>query len=191
MLAIGRSSASDLPNVIHFTDTEIETGVVIKSFLDICFHQEHSVLDLKVAGSVITFAQKYGFNMELDRIELALFRRMAVNPSCGYKYLFLAAAALGNWQLCGMCIASVHANPPSNNLDAIESRIIMSRILDVKTQDLTGFRDIYRFGPEFTMSVIKAGDQARKGPLIDYQIMGKLFTQIMIANGESSTKASV
>jgi len=61
----------------------------------------------------------------------------------------------------------------------------MSQILDVKAQDLTGFRDIYRFGPEFTMSVIKAGIQARKGPLIDYQIMGKLFTQMMVTNGKS------
>jgi hypothetical protein len=186
MLAIERSSPSDLPKVINFTDTDIETGVVIKSFLDICFHQEYQVLDRKVAGAVIDFAHKYEFNMELDRIELALFRRMAVNPQCGYKYLFLAAA-LGNWQLCGMCIGSVHANPPSSDLDAIQSRIIMSRILEVKTQDLSGFRDVYRFGPEFTMSVIKAGDQARKGSLIDYQVMGKLFTQMMIANGKSTS----
>lgn len=47
------------------------------------------------------------------------------------------AAALGDWQLCGMCIASVHAGPPSNNFDAVLSRIVMRRILDVKTQDLT------------------------------------------------------
>jgi len=136
------------------------------------------------AMSVIEFAQKCEFSMELDRIELALVRRMAVNPSCGYEYLFLAAA-LGNHHLRGMCIASVHAEPPSDNLDAVQSHIVMSRILDVKTQDLTGFMDIYRFGPEFTMSVINAGGQARKGPLIDYQIMGKLFTQMMIPNGKS------
>jgi len=84
-----------------------------------------------------------------------------------------------------MCIASVHADPPSNNLDAVQSRIVMGRILDVKAQDLTGFSDIYRFGPDFTMSVINAGDQVRKGPLMDNQIMGKLFTRMMITNGKS------
>jgi hypothetical protein len=83
-----------------------------------------------------------------------------------------------------MCISPVRADPPSNNLDAVQSCSVMSRILDVKTQDLTGFTDVYRFGPEFIMSVIKAGHQARKGPLIDYQVMGKLFTQMMITNGK-------
>lgn len=87
MLVTERCSKLDLPKVTHFTDNEIETGVVIKSFLDICFHQEYQVLDLKVGISVIDFAQKYEFYTELSRIELALFRRMAVDPSCGYKYL--------------------------------------------------------------------------------------------------------
>lgn len=39
MLAIERSSPSELPKVINFSDPDIETGVVIKSFLDICFRQ--------------------------------------------------------------------------------------------------------------------------------------------------------
>jgi hypothetical protein len=46
------STSFDPPKAIHFTDTEIETGVVIKSLLDSCFHQEFQVLDLKVAMSV-------------------------------------------------------------------------------------------------------------------------------------------
>jgi hypothetical protein len=183
MLAIERSSKSDLPKVIHFTDDEIETGVVIKSFLDICFHQEYQVLDLEVGISVIGFARKYEFYIDLDRIELALFRRMAVDPSCGHKYFFLAAI-LGNWRLCGMCIASLHDHTPSHDSDALMNRIVMSRLLDGKSQSLSDFKNIYQFGPEFTMSIGQAGDQARKGSLIDFQLMGRLFTQMMVVYSE-------
>jgi len=182
MLAIEESSPSELPKVINLSDPDIETGVVIKSFLDICFHQEYQVLDRKVAGNVIDFAQKYEFNTELDRIELALFRRLLANPQCGYKYLFLAAA-LGNWQLCGLCISSLQPCMGAD-LDTIQGRMTTCRAIDLKTQDLADFRDIYRFGPSFTMGMVKAGDLARKGSSIDYPTMGKVFTQLMIVNGK-------
>lgn len=59
MLAIERSSPSDSPKVLDFSDPDIETGVVIKSFLDICIHQEFDFLDCRVADDVIAFIRKW------------------------------------------------------------------------------------------------------------------------------------
>ena len=183
MLAIERSPPSDLPKVINFSDPDIETGVVIKSFLDICFHQEYRVLDRKVGSAVIDFAQKYEFNIELERIELALFRRLSVNSHCGYKYLFLAAA-IGNWQLVGMCIGSLSEDSLIKDQVVVRGRAAIRQAIDFKTHRLTDFQDIYRFGPSFTMAMVRASDQSRKIVSVDHQIMGKLFTEMMITNGK-------
>jgi hypothetical protein len=61
----------------------------------------------------------------------------------------------------------------------------MCRALDIRTQDLEGFKNISRFGPAFTMGVLRAGDQARAGNIIDYQKMSVLFKDFMAENGKS------
>jgi hypothetical protein len=183
MLAIERSTPSDLPKVINFSDPDIETGAVIRSFLDICLHQEYHVLDNKIASAIVDFAQKYEFNIELERIELYLLRRLLTNSQCGYKYQFLAVA-LGNWQLVGLCIVFLSNNPSIEDQAILDGRAAMRRAIDFRTHDLTSFQDIYRFGPKFTMAMVKASDQSRKTSSVDYQSMGKLFVEMMVANGK-------
>jgi hypothetical protein len=76
MLTIDRSSWTNVPKVINFADPDIETGVVIRSFLDICLHQEYTLLEGPTASAIVGFVLKYEFKIELDRIELALLRQM-------------------------------------------------------------------------------------------------------------------
>jgi hypothetical protein len=106
-----------------------------------------------------------------------------VNLHCGYKYLFLAAA-IGNWQLVGICIGSLSEDALIKDQGFLRGRIAMRRAIDFKMYDLTEFRDIYRFGPNFTMAMVRASDQSRNGSSVDYQNMGKIFNEMMIANGK-------
>jgi hypothetical protein len=76
MLTIDRSSSTNTPKVIDFVDPDIETGVVIKSFLEICLYQRYTSLEGPTASAIIGLVLKYEFKIELDRIELALLRQM-------------------------------------------------------------------------------------------------------------------
>jgi len=67
------------------------------------------------------------------------------------------------------------------------SRSDLCRNLDLRMLDLAGLKNITRFGPQFTLSLLKAGDQARKGNNMDWQVMGKLFTQMMGVRGMYSS----
>ena len=190
MLPIDRSSSTNTSKVINFADPDIETGVVIKSFLDICLHQEYTSLEGPTASAIIGLALKYEFKIELDRIELALLRQMQITPSRGFKYFYLAAA-LGDWPLCGSCIQSLSEDPSYWDQQDMLSRSVLCRDLDIRLVDLEGFKNISRFGPEFTLSLLKAGDAARKGSNMDWQVMGKLLTRMMGKHGKSSSDSGL
>jgi hypothetical protein len=190
MLTIDRSSSTITTKIINFADPDIETGVVIKSFLDICLYQEYKSLDGPVGNAIIGFVLKYEFKIELDRIELALFRQMQITPKRGFKYFYLAAA-LGNWPLCGSCIQSLSEDPSYWDQQDMLSRSDLCRDLDIRMVDLEGFKNISRFGPEFTLCLLKAGDEAKKGSNMDWQVMGKLFTQMMGGRGKSPLKQRI
>jgi hypothetical protein len=75
MLIIDRFPSTNTPKDIDFVDPDIETGVVIKSFLEICLHQEYKSLDGPVSNAVVGFALKYESKIELDRIDEPSFVR--------------------------------------------------------------------------------------------------------------------
>lgn len=178
----------DLPKFIRFADPDIETGVVIMSFLDISLHQEYQTLDRKVASAVIAFAQKYEFTIELDRMELEIHHRVLDDEVCGHKYFFLAAA-LGKWQLCGMCISSLHTGRQGDDVDIERQRSLLRLALDTSRQEFSSYKQLYPFGAAFMFVLSQASYAAKRSHAIDLRLMSVLFIKSMRENGEYTRKA--
>ena len=178
------STCGDKADKVQLTDTDIETAFSLEATFGILAaideNNQHNLvvaMDRLATDRVVRLAEKYDMKLVSEKIRYHLFSIATQYPPSG-GHLWLAAAHMSEWALCGRLVASIctgHQGPLA---------VLTRKMLDWRGWTPGTVLELGRVSSKFLWSVCQAGAKQHipgaTANYINYQGMGEDLAKLML-----------